>query len=168
MSDLKLVKELRDKTGAGFLDCKKALSENNNDLEASIDFLRKKGLSKASKKSSREAKEGVVGIYSNSSQTIILKVNSETDFAAKSETFLNFVDKIGNFEIKNSEHLSDNFITYDTVFRFKGLENDIIILTDIDETTNKNEIMYVATSRARLLLIVLSNQTVINNLKKYI
>ena len=78
------------------------------------------------------------------------------------------LDKIGNFEIKNSEYLSDNFITYDTVFRFKGLENDIIILTDIDETTNKNEIMYVATSRARLLLIVLSNQTVINNLKKYV
>ena len=110
MTDLlDAVKNLREITGAGFLDCKKALSENNNDLEASIDFLRKKGLSKASKKSSREAKEGVVAIYSNSSQTIILKVNSETDFAAKSETFLNFVDKIGNFALSldKKEGLND-------------------------------------------------------------
>ena len=110
MTDLlDAVKNLREITGAGFLDCKKALSENNNNLEASIDFLRKKGLSKASKKSSREAKEGVVAIYSNSSQTIILKVNSETDFAAKSETFLNFVDKIGNFALSldKKEGLND-------------------------------------------------------------
>ena len=96
MSDLNLIKELREKTGAGFLDCKNALSENNNNIDQSIDSLRKKGLAKASKKSSREAKEGAVGFYNNENISIILKVNSETDFSAKSDTFLNFLDLIGN------------------------------------------------------------------------
>ena len=93
--DLKLVKELRDKTGAGFLDCKEALSNNNGSIDNAIDYLRKKGLAKASKKSSREANEGAIGFYENNSICILIKINSETDFAAKSETFLNFVDYIG-------------------------------------------------------------------------
>ena len=63
--DLKLVKELRDKTGAGFLDCKQALAANEGDLDNAIDYLRKKGLAKASKKSSREANEGAVGFFEN-------------------------------------------------------------------------------------------------------
>ncbi len=65
MSELSLIKELREKTGAGFLDCKNALKANNNNIDLSIDDLRKKGLAKASKKSSREAKEGAVGFYTN-------------------------------------------------------------------------------------------------------
>ena len=84
------IKNLREITGAGFLDCKKALEENKNDIESSVDFLRKKGLAKANKKSSREAKEGAVGVYSNENITALIKVNSETDFAAKSDTFLDF------------------------------------------------------------------------------
>ena len=80
---MSLIKNLRDKTGAGFLDCKNALEENNNQIEESIDFLRKKGLAKASKKSSRVASEGAVGIYSNEFKSVILKINSETDFATK-------------------------------------------------------------------------------------
>ena len=103
MSDLSLIKELREKTGAGFLDCKNALSENNNEIEKSIDALRKKGLAKASKKSSREAKEGAVGVYTNEKITVIIKVNSETDFSAKSDTFLNFLDMIGNIAIKQND-----------------------------------------------------------------
>ena len=73
MSDLSLIKELREKTGAGFLDCKNALNENNNSIEQAIDSLRKKGLAKATKKSSREANEGAVGFYSNERISIILK-----------------------------------------------------------------------------------------------
>ena len=96
MSDLNLIKELREKTGAGFLDCKNALNENSNDLNLSIDSLRKKGLAKASKKSSRVAKEGAVGFYKNENISVILKVNSETDFSAKSDTFLDFIDMLGN------------------------------------------------------------------------
>ena len=109
MSDLSLIKELREKTGAGFLDCKNALKENKNNIELSIDYLRKKGLSKASKKSSREAKEGAVGLYSNDNILVILKINSETDFSAKSDTFLDFLDLIGNIALKqNNSNLSLN------------------------------------------------------------
>jgi len=103
MSDLDLIKELREKTGAGFLDCKNTLKENNNNIEESIDSLRKKGLAKASKKSSREAKEGAVGFFSNDKVSIILKINSETDFSAKSDTFLDFLDFIGKIALKQND-----------------------------------------------------------------
>jgi len=103
--DLKFVKELRNKTGAGFLDCKEALSNSNGNIDNAIDYLRKKGLAKASKKSSREANEGAIGFYENNSICILIKINSETDFAAKSDTFLNFVDYIGKIilDLNNTE-----------------------------------------------------------------
>ena len=110
MSDLSLIKELREKTGAGFLDCKNALRENDNNIEQSIDALRKKGLAKATKKSSREANEGAVGFYKNDNISVILKINSETDFSAKSDTFLDFLDSIGNIALNTNNvnlNLSD-------------------------------------------------------------
>ena len=103
-----LIKELRDKTGAGFLDCKKSLEENNNDIEKSIEALRKKGLAKASKKSDREANEGAVGVYSNKDITVLIKVNSETDFAAKSDTFLDFLDNLGALVLENNSKIDKN------------------------------------------------------------
>ena len=103
-----LIKELRDKTGAGFLDCKKSLEENNNDIEKSIEALRKKGLAKASKKSDREANEGAVGVYSNKDITVLIKVNSETDFAAKSDTFLDFLDNLGSIVLENNSKIDKN------------------------------------------------------------
>ncbi len=90
------IKILRERTGAGFLDCKNALSENNNDIEQSIDFLRKKGLAKANKKANRDAKDGVIAFFSNEKKAILIKINTETDFAAKSDIFLDFVDHFGN------------------------------------------------------------------------
>ena len=96
------IKNLREITGAGFLDCKKALEENSNEIESSIDFLRKKGLAKANKKSSREAKEGAIGIYSNDKYSTIIQINTETDFAAKNDVFLNFMDLIGNFSLQQN------------------------------------------------------------------
>ena len=106
MSNLtKLIKELRDKTGAGFLDCKKSLEENNNNIENSIEALRKKGLAKASKKSDRAANEGAVGVFLNKNITVLIKVNSETDFAAKSDTFLNFLDTLGNLILDNNSKI---------------------------------------------------------------
>ena len=101
MESTNLIKDLRNKTGAGFLDCKNDLSEKNNNLDEAIEYLRKKGLAKASKKSSREANEGQQ-VYSNDKIITIIKVNSETDFAAKSDTFLNFIDQLGNLVIKNN------------------------------------------------------------------
>ena len=149
MSDIaKLIKELRNKTGAGFLDCKNALSENNNDLEKSSEYLRKKGLAKASKKTSREANEGAVGIYSSDNALIILKVNSETDFAAKSDIFLNFLDELGDFAVKNCQSnyskedflglkYNDNLISefFDSMIAKIG-EN--LILNDLIILENKN------------------------------
>ena len=113
MSDLmEGIKNLREITGAGFLDCKKALEENNHDIDLSIDFLRKKGLAKANKKSSREAKEGAIGVYSNNKISTIIQINTETDFAAKNEVFLNFMDEIGNYslEIKDMNCSVENFL----------------------------------------------------------
>ncbi len=112
MESANLIKDLRAKTGAGFLDCKNALSESNNNLDEAVEYLRKKGLAKASKKTSREANEGAVGIYSNEKIIVIIKINSETDFAAKSETFLNFIDQLGKLAIQqNDVNLNkDNFL----------------------------------------------------------
>ena len=105
------IKELREKTGAGFLDCKKSLEENDNDIEKSIEFLRKKGLAKASKKSDRAANEGAVGVYSNKEITVLIKVNSETDFAAKSDTFLNFLDTLGEVALNHNNNIDkDQFL----------------------------------------------------------
>ena len=100
-----LIKELREKTGAGFLDCKKSLDENNNNIEKSIEALRKKGLAKASKKSNRAAVEGAVGVYSNEKIVALIKVNSETDFAAKSDAFLDFLDSLGKIVLENNTNL---------------------------------------------------------------
>ena len=98
-----LIKELRNKSGAGFLDCKNALSENNNDIDKAIEYLRKKGLAKASKKITRDAKEGAIGIYENENKLVVLKLNSETDFAAKSDSFLSFIDELGYFALENPD-----------------------------------------------------------------
>ena len=89
-----LVKELREKTGAGMLDCKKALEANNGDIDASIDWLREKGISKAAKKADRIAAEGVAAILTRDNKAVIIEVNSETDFVAKNEKFTNMVNAI--------------------------------------------------------------------------
>ncbi|MBF0614278.1 MAG: elongation factor Ts [Magnetococcales bacterium] len=87
-----LVKDLREKTGAGMMDCKKALTETNGDLEAAIDWLRKKGIASAAKKSGRVAAEGKVVVAARGNHGLLLEVNSETDFAAKNEKFLEFAN----------------------------------------------------------------------------
>ena len=129
MSDLSLIKELREKTGAGFLDCKNALSENDNNIERSIDSLRKKGLAKATKKSSREANEGAVGFYANQNISVILKINSETDFSAKSDTFLDFLDSIGNIALNTNNtnlNLNDLLKVEDNGKSISDLLNEMI------------------------------------------
>ena len=91
-----LVKELRDSTGAGMMDAKKALTENNGDMEASVDWLRTKGLAKAAKKSGRTAAEGLVAVAVSGGKGIAVEVNSETDFVAKNSDFQAMVAKIAN------------------------------------------------------------------------
>lgn len=98
-----LVKELRDKTGAGMMDCKNALNENNGNIENSIDWLRTKGLAKAAKKSGRTASEGLIAISSSNEYTSIIEVNSETDFVARNETFQEVTKKISNLSLLSED-----------------------------------------------------------------
>ena len=89
-----LVKELRDLTGAGMMDCKKALSESDANVEAGVDWLRTKGLSKAAKKSGRIAAEGLVAAISSGNKGVLVEINAETDFVSRNEEFQNFVEEI--------------------------------------------------------------------------
>lgn len=95
------VKELRDRTGAGMLDCKKALEATEGNMDKAIDWLREKGISKAAKKEGRIAAEGLCQIAVDGNKAVILEVNSETDFVAQNEHFVNFVDYLANIILKN-------------------------------------------------------------------
>jgi elongation factor Ts len=98
------VKELRERTGAGMMDCKKALAENSGEMEAAIDWLRAKGLSAAAKKAGRTASEGLVGVTVEGNRGALVEVNSETDFVAKNETFQEFVRNVARLVL---DHGSD-------------------------------------------------------------
>jgi elongation factor Ts len=98
----KEVKELREKTGAGMMDCKKALTETSGDMEAAVDFLRAKGLAAAAKKASRIAAEGLIGAVVEGNVGVIVEINCETDFVAKNQDFKNFVSNMANFLITSS------------------------------------------------------------------
>ena len=91
-----MVKELRDQTGAGMMDCKAALTENDGNLEAAVDWLRKKGLSKAAKKAGRVAAEGLIGVAISANKGVVVEVNSETDFVARNDLFQGLVKMIAN------------------------------------------------------------------------
>ena len=124
MSDIDKVKKLRQATGAGFKDCNSAIKESNGDLDKAIEILRIKGISKASKKMSREAREGVVAISGDEKKTSIIEVNCETDFVAKNDDFINFVkelseinndknsniDDLNNSKMKNGNTVKDNLV----------------------------------------------------------
>ena len=99
MSDIEKIKQLRHSTGAGFKDCNIALKESSGDLDKAAEILRIKGIAKASKKMTRDAKEGVIIISGDLNQTSIIEINCETDFVAKNNDFLNFAKEIS--EINN-------------------------------------------------------------------
>ena len=125
MSDLEKIKQLRNSTGAGFKDCNLALNESSGDLEKAVEILRVKGISKASKKMSREAKEGVIALTDQDNKTSVLEVNCETDFVAKNDDFINFVkelslinnlvdsdrEKLKKTLMKNKNTVEDNLVT---------------------------------------------------------
>ena len=105
MSDIEKVKKLRHSTGAGFKDCNLALKETNGDLNKAAEILRVKGIAKASKKMSRDAKEGVIVVSGDKSKTSFIEVNCETDFVAKNDDFLNFVKELSELNNKCSSNL---------------------------------------------------------------
>jgi elongation factor Ts len=98
-----LVKELREKTGAGMMDCKKALAETSGDVEGAVDWLRKKGLSAAAKKAGRVAAEGLVGVAAEGKTGAVVEVNSETDFVARNESFQGFVRAVTSLALKTDD-----------------------------------------------------------------
>ncbi len=100
-----LVKALREQTGAGMMDCKRALTETDGDLEAAVDWLRKKGLSQAAKKSGRVAAEGLVGVTSEKNRAAMVEVNAETDFVARNEAFQSFVETLARIALEVGEDL---------------------------------------------------------------
>jgi len=124
MIDAKLVAELRAKTGAGMMDCKKALTETNGDIEAAIDYLREKGIASSAKKATRIAAEGLANIITNDSKAIILEVNSETDFVSKNEEFTNMIEVIGNTILNSNVKTVEEALELTTV---EGTINDLII-----------------------------------------
>jgi len=139
MNNMELIKKLRDATGSGIVDCKKALSENNNDVDASVKWLREKGILKAQKKQDRETNEGVVSFYNNESHTnfTVCKIKCETDFVAKNDDFLDFAKTLSK-----AIHENNNIIDHGTDENLVELkiENKLFIdcLTDLISKIGEN------------------------------
>lgn len=125
MSDIQKVKDLREATGAGFKDCNLAIKESNGDLEKAVEILRVKGISKASKKMSRDAKEGVIATSGDEDKTSVIELNCETDFVAKNNDFVLFakelselnnnnesnLEKLNKSKMKNNETVENNLVS---------------------------------------------------------
>lgn len=118
------VKALRDRTGAGMMDCKKALTETNGDIEAAVDWLREKGIAKSAKKASRIAAEGLANIYVEGNKAVILEVNSETDFVSKNEEFTGMIDTIGKAILNSNAKSLEEVMELSTS---EGTINELII-----------------------------------------
>ena len=114
---MKKIKELREITGAGILDCKKALEANNNDIQEAIKWLRIKGIAKAAKKASRETVEGVIGILQKENKIVMIELNSETDFVAKNDKFQNMKEEILTSIIES------NYLNYEDVMNNLIIDN---------------------------------------------
>ena len=119
-----MVKELREVTGAGMMDCKKALAECNGDMQASSDWLREKGIAKSAKKESRIAAEGLANIYIKDNKAVILEVNSETDFVSKNEEFTGMIDTIGTYILDSDAKTLEDALKVNTL---EGTIEDLII-----------------------------------------
>ena len=128
MISASLVKELREATGAGMLDCKKALEATNGSIDAAIDWLREKGISKAAKKEGRVAAEGLCQIIEKENKAVMVEVNSETDFVAKNENFVNFVNYLAETILNNDLNTNE----------------EVLAFKDGDETVNDKLIAMIA------------------------
>ncbi len=124
MITAKMVSELREKSGAGMMDCKKALVETNGDMEKAMEFLREKGISKAAKKSSRIAAEGIAKTFIKDNKALIIEVNCETDFVSSNEKFQNFVTSIGNAILESDAKTVEEALKIKTD---EGTVEDVII-----------------------------------------
>ncbi|WP_440914277.1 translation elongation factor Ts [Candidatus Pelagibacter sp.] len=165
MSDIEKVKKLREATGAGFKDCNLAIKESGGDLDKAIEILRVKGISKASKKMSRDAKEGVVVVSGDENKTSVIEVNCETDFVAKNDDFINFVKELSEINnqhgsnqeelkkslMKNGQSVDDNLIALIakigekiTIGKSKTIENNSGINNHYLHTVVKDNVAKLA------------------------
>ena len=163
MSDIEKIKQLRQSTGAGFKDCNSAINESEGDLDKAVEILRIKGISKASKKMSREAKEGVIAVSGDEEKISLIEVNCETDFVAKNDYFINFVkelaelnnsynsivEKLKTVKMKNSETVNQNLVSLITkigekitigrakTFNYNGSKNFNYLHTVVKDNLSK-------------------------------
>ena len=126
MSDIEKVKKLREATGAGFKDCNLAIKESKGDLDKAVEILRVKGISKASKKMSREAREGVVALSGDEKKMSIIEVNCETDFVAKNDDFINFVKELS--ELNNEKNSNIDELKKTNMKNDKSVEDNLVAL----------------------------------------
>ena len=126
MSDIENIKKLRQSTGAGFKDCNAALKESNGDIDKAAEILRVKGIAKASKKMSRDAKEGVIVVSGDAKKTSLIEVNCETDFVAKNDDFLSFVKELS--EINNQCSSDKDKLNKSTMANGKTVEENLVAL----------------------------------------
>ncbi|MBC8302752.1 MAG: translation elongation factor Ts [Pelagibacterales bacterium] len=176
MSDIEKVKQLRQSTGAGFKDCNAAIQEANGNLGKAVEILRVKGISKASKKMSREANEGVVALSGDDKKTSIIEVNCETDFVAKNDDFINFVKelseinnncgsdikKVKSSKMKNSQTVDENLVAVITKIGEKisiGRAKTILH----DNSTNFNYLHTVVKDNLSKLAVIISLQSKITS-----
>ena len=172
MSDIKKVKQLREATGAGFKDCNLAIKESSGDLDKAIEILRVKGISKASKKMSRDAKEGVIATSGNENKTSLIELNCETDFVAKNEDFISFakelselnnlnnsdLDKLNKSKMKNERTVEDNLVALIAKMGEKITIGRVRTLS-LSGATNFNYLHTVVKDNLSKLAVVVSIET---------
>ena len=146
MSDIEKIKQLRKSTGAGFKDCNAALKESNGDLDKAAEILRIKGITKASKKMSRDAKEGVIVVSGDSVKTSLIEVNCETDFVAKNDDFISFVKELSeinnncssNLDELNKSKMSNGKLVEDNLVNLISKIGEKITIGKVKTIKNKN------------------------------
>ena len=160
-----LIKELREKSGAGIVDCKNALSENNNNIEKSIDWLRKKGLSVAAKKSGRVAAEGLVGLNIEGDEACLIEVNSETDFVSRNEKFQKFVNDCSKIALQSDGNV-ENFLKLNYINSASTVQEELTKnIATIGENLNIRRIERVSLNEPGLIVSYVHN-SVVGNLGK--
>ena len=144
---LEKVKKLRELTGVGFKDCKIAIDENAGNIEKSIDFLRKKGIAKANKKMERVAADGLISICEEQNKFSIVEVNSETDFVAKNEEFIKFVEEISNISLLNSGKM-DDILNYQMKNKKKVKDSLVDLIAKIGEKITIRRSNFIDSTKA--------------------
>ena len=151
MSDIDKIKKLRQSTGAGFKDCNSALKESNGDLDKAAEILRVKGITKASKKMSRDAKEGVIVVSGDINKTSLIEVNCETDFVAKNDDFILFVKELSeinnscssNLEKLNKSQMSNGKIVEENLIALIAKIGEKITIGKLQTIQNPNSLNFV-------------------------